>query len=153
MNLLAHWDPFRAGLAMPETLRWTPFNDSDIDFAFDAFRPATWRTAAPEWRMDVADSDAAYYLAIDLPGARKDSIQVSVEENYVTVAADTAQEQPSGEQPVWLVKQRHQGEIRRTLAFPEALEENACEARYSEGVLYLKLQKKRAARIKRITVQ
>lgn len=152
MNLLAHWDPFRAGRAMPEALQWTPFNDGDIDFAFDVFRPMTWRQAAPDMRMDVAESDTAYYLAIDLPGARKDSIQVAVEDSYVILSANTA-EPAAAEQPAWIVRQRHQGEIRRTLAFPEALEEAACEARYAEGVLYLKLQKKRAARIKRITVQ
>ena len=154
MNLLTRWDPFRNGLATPESIRWTPFfDDGGIDYAFDALRPMSWRAAAPDMRMDVADTDAAYFLAIDLPGARKESIQVTVEDNVITISADTAQESPAGEEPVWLVRQRHQGSIRRTLSLPESLEEGGCEARYAEGVLYLKLQKKRAARVKRVTVQ
>ena len=52
----------------------------------------------------------------------------------------------------WLLRERRYGKISRNIQLPEAVDDNASEAKYVDGVLYLTLQKKRASQVKRLTV-
>jgi HSP20 family protein len=139
MNELVRWDPFRAV---------APFEDSF--FAIPSlFGPLAVMNNGP--RMDVAEKDGAYQLAIELPGVKKEAIQVNVLENSVTVNAELPEEQ-TGNDVQWLLRERSFGKLTRTIALPEALDEEASEARYADGVLYLTLKKKSATQAKRLTV-
>lgn len=149
MNELARWDPFSNGLT--ESTRWNPFEDSGFGLIPTLFRPVA-RSAAG-FRMDVEETDNAYLLAVELPGARKEAIQVQVYENSVTIGAEIAEgEKPAGEERKWLLRERSTGKTQRTVTLPESLDENASEAKFADGVLYLKLQKKRASQVKRLAV-
>ena len=141
MNELARMEPFKA---------LDPFHSSLFD-VIPFFRPAqtaAWQGA----RMDVAEDETRYYLAIELPGIPKEAIQVSVYENSVSISAEAASPQQQ-EQQNWLLRERGFGKISRNISLPEAVDDHSSEARYAEGVLYLTLQKKRASQVKRITIQ
>jgi HSP20 family protein len=142
MNELARWDPFKSVV---------PFGDSLFDVVPTLFRPMTRSSAWTGARMDVAENEKSYQLAIELPGIPKDSIQVSVYENTVTISGEAAapQEQDGHN---WLLRERSYGKITRNIQLPEAVDDTASEAKYVDGVLYLTLQKKRASQIKRLTV-
>ena len=141
MNELARWDPFQPV---------TPFGESVFDMIPTFLRPASRSMAWQGPRMDVAETDTAYQLAVELPGIKKEAIQVSVYENTVTISAEANREEP--EEQEWLLRERSFGRFSRTLTLPEAVDDNASQARYADGVLYLTLQKKRASQIKRLTV-
>ena len=145
MNELARFDPLKAGF--PSLLA-----DSAFDIMPTLFRPLTRAAAWVGPRMDVVEDENAYYLAVELPGIGKDSIQVGVYENSVTISAEAKQEQEAGQERNWLLRERSFGKFQRNLTLPEDVEEDASEARYVDGVLYLTLKKKRASRIKRLTV-
>ena len=131
MNEIVRWDPFKAVL---------PF-----------FEPVV-RQAWSGPVMDVAETETAYQLAVELPGVKKEAIEVSVYENSVTISADAVEEKTDGEERNWLLRERSFGKFSRTIALPEAVDDSASQARYAQGVLYLTLQKKRASQIKRLTV-
>jgi len=81
MNELVRWDPFKTV---------APFEDSF--FAIPSlFRPLTARVVGGP-RMDVAENDTSYMLAIELAGVKKDAIQVSVYDNTVTIGAELPEE-------------------------------------------------------------
>lgn len=140
MNELARWDPFRTAF---------PFGDSVfsiIPSLFQSVRPAAFQSV----RMDVAETEQGYELAVDLPGIGKDSIRVSVHENTLVIEADP---KASGDEKTqWLLRERGAGKVWREIALPEALDEGSSQAKYVDGVLYLTLQKKRASQAKRLTV-
>src|SRR5712664_1840944 len=139
MNELVRWDPFRAV---------APFEDSF--FAIPSlFGSLAVRNNGP--RMDVAEKDGAYQLAVELPGVKKEAIQVNVLENSVTINAELPEEQ-NGNDVQWLLRERSFGKLTRTIALPEAVDEEASEARYADGVLYLTLKKKSVSQAKRLTV-
>jgi HSP20 family protein len=138
MNELTLRDPFKA-LAPFESLL-------DIPTLLRPVRAATF--AGP--RIDLAENADAYQLAIELPGVKKEAIEVSVYENTVTVAAEAAA--PGEEGAQWLLRERGYGKLSRTIALPEAVDEEASEARYSDGVLTLVLRKKSASKQKRLTI-
>jgi HSP20 family protein len=142
MNELARMEPFKA---------LDPFHSSLFDVIPSFFRPA--QTAALQGpRMDVAEDETRYYLAVELPGIPKEAIQVSVYENSVSVGAEANSPQPQQQQN-WLLRERSFGKISRNISLPEAVDDTSSEARYAEGMLYLTLQKKRASQVKRLTIQ
>ena len=102
--------------------------------------------------MDVNETENAYQLAIELPGVKKEAIQVSVYENTVTIGAELAEEKAGGEEQNWLLRERSFGKFSRNITLPEAVDGSSSEARYTDGVLYLTLQKKRARQVKRLTI-
>jgi len=139
MNELVRWDPFKA---------LAPFEDSL--FAIPSlFRPIS-RMAATGPRMDVAENDNAYLLAVELAGVKKEAIQVNVNENTVTVSAELAEEQGADLQ--WLHRERTLGKFTRSITLPEAVDDEASEARFTDGVLYLTLRKKSVSQAKRLTI-
>jgi HSP20 family protein len=142
MNELARWDPFQSVV---------PFGESLFDVVPTLFRPVANAAAWTGARMDVAENEKSYQLAIELPGIPKDSIQVSVYENTVTISGEAAAPQDESGHS-WLLRERSYGKMTRNIQLPEAVDDTASEAKYVDGVLYLTLQKKRASQIKRLTI-
>ena len=127
---------------MNELVRWDPF---------EAVLPGFFRIASSGPRMDVAENDVAYQLAVEIPGAQKEAIQVSVYENSVTISTELPQrKEEDGAQ--WLLRERSVGNFSRTISLPEAVDDEASEARYVDGVLYLTLKKRSASQTKRLTI-
>jgi len=115
------------------------------------FRPLT-RIAASGPRMDIAETAEAYRIAVELAGAQKDAIQVSVQENTLTVSAEMPEPQENGEDVEWLLRERAIGRFSRSITLPEAVDDEASEARFTDGVLYLTLKKKNVSSAKRLTI-
>ena len=131
MNELVRWDPFKAVLPLLEPLaRQAGFSGP---------------------RMDVNETENAYELAVELPGVPKESIQVGVYENTVTIGAEVAEPKAKVEQ-YWLLRERSYGKFSRNITLPEAVDQDSSQARYADGVLYLTLQKKRASQVKRLAI-
>ncbi|MBW8838083.1 MAG: Hsp20/alpha crystallin family protein [Betaproteobacteria bacterium] len=141
MNELVRWDPFKAV---------APFEDSF--FAIPSlFRPFG-RALSTGPRLDVSENDTSYRLAIELAGVKKEAIQVSVQENTVTINAELADEAQNGEDVQWLLRERAVGKFSRSISLPEAVDDEASEARFTDGVLYLTLKKKSVSQTKRLTI-
>jgi HSP20 family protein len=148
MNELARWDPFR--MVTGDGGR-DPLQDSLFDLVPAFFRPIA-RTGFAGMRMDIAEQNGAYHLAIEVPGVKKDAIQVSVYDNTVSISIDMREEKPSGDETQWLLRERSAGKISRSVALPEAVDEENSEAKYVDGVLYLTLKKKRDSQTKRLAI-
>jgi HSP20 family protein len=141
MNELVRWDPFKTV---------APFEDSF--FAIPSlFRPFGSRSITSGPRMDVAENEASYMLAVDLPGVNKEAIHVSVYENQVTISAELTEE-PAGEDVHWLLRERSFGKFTRTVTLPDAVDDQASEARYADGVLHITLKKRSTSQTKRLTI-
>lgn len=149
MNELARWDPFR--LVTGESGR-DPFQDNLFDLVPAFFRPIARPSGWTGMRMDVAEADGAYRLAVEMPGVKKEAIQVSVYDNTVTINADLREEKQAGEEMKWLLRERSAGKISRSIALPEAVDDETSEARYADGVLYLTLKKKRDSQARRLAI-
>jgi HSP20 family protein len=137
---------------MANIARWDPTEDSLFDIFPAFFRPVMHRTSDSWARMDLAEVNGAYHMGVELPGVSKESIQVSVYENNVTINAESREERAAGGQPGWLLKERTFGKVSRSITLPEAVDDSKAQARYVDGVLYLTLPKKNASAVKRLTV-
>ena len=81
MNQLTHWNPFKS-LARSEP--GTGFDRLLREFGM---RPFVGQFDVPDIRIDVSESDKAYTIRADLPGARKEDIDVAIEGREVSISA------------------------------------------------------------------
>jgi len=92
-------------------------------------------------------------VTADLPGVRKEDIQVAIDGAQVTLTAEVKREKETAEGERVLHVERSFGKVSRSFTLPQELDEAKAEARFRDGVLELTLPKKAAAARKAITIQ
>lgn len=102
--------------------------------------------------MDVMDKGDAYEVKIDMPGVRKEDINVTVEGARVSVSAETKTEKEEKEGDKVLHTERFAASYARTFELPVEVTEAGAEARYEDGVLTLMLAKRMPQSSKRLEV-
>lgn len=70
-----------------------PFDISFPEFFRDFFRPARWDfEPAFDVRIDVKETDKAYRVRAEIPGVKKEDIDVSIDGNVITLRAEIKRE-------------------------------------------------------------
>ena len=99
--------------------------------------------------MDAYRAGDEVRVDFDMPGVDPASIEVSVEKDVLTVSA----ERHWGSEGVEvLVSERPQGTFTRTMLLGESLDAEHIEASYTDGVLFLRIPVRPAAKPRRVTV-
>ncbi|HEX9397462.1 MAG TPA: Hsp20/alpha crystallin family protein [Burkholderiales bacterium] len=125
--------------------RYDPF----YDLAEDLFKGV----AAPRLKVDVAEKNGAYTVTAELPGVKKDDIQITIDGPQVTLAAEVKREQEVADDERVLHTERVYGKVTRSFTLPQELDEAKAEAKFKDGVLELVLPKKAAEKRKPILIQ
>ena len=92
-------------------------------------------------RTDVREIEDAIEADIDLPGFKKDEIQVHLENGYLTVSAEKHADKQAGKGK-YLRQERYSGTVSRTFYVGDALKPDDVKAKYEDGVLVVSLSKK-----------
>lgn len=141
---------------MVNVTRYSPLDDA-LDNIFRGFfvRPvrADVQDTVAKFRVDIAENDKAYTVHAELPGVKKEDINVSVEGDEVAISAETKTESEVKDGARVLRTERYAGKLYRAFALGAPIDEAAVSAKYADGVLELTLPKKAAASVKRITIQ
>ena len=87
-----------------------------------------------------------------MPGVGPDNIQVSIEDNVLTIRGETASHFESAEGS-YLMRERRSGSFHRSLRLPDTVDQNKAEPRYEHGVLTVTLPKAEAKRTKQFEVK
>ena len=147
MNTLTRWSPFR------QASRTDPLSDMEEMFRGFGLRPLLREAATPlEMRMDITEDEQAYQVTIDIPGVRKEDIELSIDRNQVSVSAEVKRE-TSKKEGRELHTERYQGSAFRSFTLPRDIDDAKAKAQYENGVLHLTLPKKADTRANRIAVQ
>ena len=142
---------------MANVTRFDPFNDL-VDDLFKGFlvRPVAYENgrgeALPRMKVDVAEKNGAYLVTAELPGVKKEDIQITIDGAQVTLAAEVRREEAAQDERV-LHTERLYGKLSRSFTLPQELDEAKAEAKFRDGVLELTLPKKAAAQRKQVTIQ
>jgi len=140
---------------MNKLISYDPFADAAFDDLFRGFfKPVRRATPSPvSVRMDVSENDKGYVVHAEIPGARKEDIQVTIEGNQVTIGAEVKRhvEPKEGEQR--LRSERCFGSVYRSFTLPVELDEGASAAKFENGVLELTLARKAAPAGRKLTIQ
>lgn len=103
-------------------------------------------------RVDVSETDQAYQVRADMPGLKKEDIQVAVDGNRISISA-TVQEEKQQTSGGMVYSERYSGSQYRSFSLPQEVDDTKTEAKYQDGVLHLTLPKKPGTAHKQITVQ
>mgnify|MGYP000335998764 CR=1 FL=1 len=120
---------------------------STIDDAFDDilqgfFRPARGMESGPsalQPRIDVWARDDAFAITVELPGIKRENIDISISGNEVSINAEATEIKEQGEKVRQLYGERRYGKYQRTIVLPHEVDQNQCQAKYNDGVLELVL--------------
>ena len=147
MSNIARYDPFNlAGI--------DPFSDIDDLFKGFLFRPALLEGQPKmQIKMDVKEDDNAYTVHADIPGVKKEDIQVSIEGNLVSLSAETKTEKEEKKGEKVLRSERYVGKVARSFTLAHEVDESKAQAKYKDGVLELTLPKKAAGSARKLAVQ
>lgn len=119
---------------------------------FDQWFAAADADAPRRPALDVAESDQAYTVTLDMPGVNKDEVKVSVEGRRVTVEAQARKEDEKkvGDQIVY--RERSVSSFSRSFKLAAEIDQTTTQARLENGVLTLSLPKRNGSNTARITV-
>jgi HSP20 family protein len=142
---------------MSSMQRFDPFNEL-VDDLFKGFlvRPVSYEgrgETLPRMKVDVAERNGAYTVTAELPGVRKEEIQVTIEGAQVTLAAEVKREHEASQEERLLHSERVFGKLSRSFTLPQEVDEAKAEAKFRDGVLELTLPKKSATQRKPIPIQ
>ena len=104
-------------------------------------------------KLEVSEKNDAYLVSADLPGVKKEDIQVAIDGAQVTLSAEIKREKEVANGERVLHTERRFGKLSRSFSLPQELDEAKAEAKFRDGVLELTLPKKAAAARKSITIQ
>lgn len=135
-------------------------NDVFEDIVRSFFRPTRWEGALrseginlpADIRVDVDESDKNYTVKAELPGVRKEDIDVRIEGNAVTISAETKREKDVKSDGKVIRSERYYGKLERSFTLAYELDEGQSEAQFKDGVLELKLTKKVGATPKKLSI-
>lgn len=142
MANLARFDPLT---------RVDPF-ESMRDFMPTAFRSMLRPMAVePTIAIEVQEMDNAYLITAELPGVKKEDIDISITGNQVTINAESRQEKMAAGAREWC-NERWYGKSSRSIQLPLEIEEKNANAAYSDGLLHLTLPKKASSMPKKLEI-
>ena len=139
---------------MSNIVRRDPFDVAFRDFFRNMLRPIPYdlEATAPESRLDLKETDKAYNVHAEIPGVKKEDIEVSIDGNVVSIRAEVKQEkEEKGE--TMLRSERYYGSVARSFTLATDVDEKTATASYTDGVLELTLPKKAGSASRRLQVQ
>ena len=141
--VLRRWEPFRELKTMEDTINrmWRGFGGEPAE-------PAVEGWSVP---LDVVREGDKIMVHASLPGVDPDDIDVSIEDNVLTITATTHSdaEHKEGE---FLMRERRAGSFHRALRLPDTVDTERIEPGYRNGVLTITIPKAESKKAKRLKV-
>jgi HSP20 family protein len=103
--------------------------------------------------LDVIAKGDDFIVRATLPGVSPEDIQVSIEDNVLTIRGQTAAQFQNGEDGTYLMRERRTGSFHRALRLPDTVDTDKAYPEYQHGVLTVTIPKAEAKKARRLTVQ
>lgn len=104
-------------------------------------------------RVDVVEKDGMFKVRADLPGVKKEDINVRIDGNLVQIDAETKGEKEfKGDGGKVLRSERYYGSVSRAFTLTQDVDDSKAVAKYEDGVLTLDLPKKANSSSKRLAI-
>ena len=130
--------------------------DRDLNKMFnDLFgTPVPTKEEAVNWqpRADVSENEALYRVHLDLPGMTKENINISFQDEILTVQGERVEhEKVEGTQ--YYRSERMYGKFSRTFRLPKPVQADQIKATFENGVLSIEVPKAEAVKPVIISIQ
>lgn len=103
---------------------------------------------------DVIETENQIRVTVELPGMRAENVDVSLENNVLTISGEKREERQEGdEKDTWHLSERRYGKFSRSFILPREVEQDRIEAGFRDGVLRITIPKSEKARRRRIEIR
>ena len=114
----------------------------DMDAMFGGRNPLYGKHAKNLMKTDVRETENTYELDIDLPGFKKDEIQVELEDGYLTIRAEKGVDKDETDKKGRYIRQeRYAGTMSRSFYVGEGVEAKDFAAKFEDGILKISMPK------------
>ena len=132
-------------MLMPSIFGENLFDDFDrwMDTSFrDVDKALYGKHAKNMMKTDVKETDKGYEVDMDLPGFKKDEIQLELNDGYLTISAEKGLDKDEeNEKKHYLRRERYAGGMSRSFYVGEGITEKDIHAKYEDGILKLSIPK------------
>lgn len=149
------WPHFSSLWHSPSFSHDWPFHHSP--FHFPSFHPSnifsglvhtpSSSSQLREWNihtpMDIKETDKSYEVSVEMPGIKKEDINVSVKNHIMTISAEKKSQERKDDEKYHRVE-RFYGKTSRSFTLPPHVQKEDVIASYTDGVLHLTIPKKDA---------
>lgn len=149
INSIVPWNPFREYDSVPRHLL----------SLLDAGRRGPGRKtasgeAAPEWApaVDITEDARSYTFKAELPGVKKEDVQVTLEDGVLTLAGERKFE-PEKEGVTYHRIERAYGAFARSFTLPDDIDSDQVTAAHQDGVLTVTVAKAASAKPRKVQVK
>ena len=130
-------------MLMPSIFGENLFDDFMDDFAFPNIDKKLYgKHAANIMKTDVKEKDSTYEVDIDLPGFKKDEIQIQLENGYVIVsAAKGLDKEEKDKEGKYIRRERYAGNVSRSFYVGEKVQKEDIHPKFENGILSFDIPK------------
>ena len=141
---MQRWDPFSELRQMQDTMNriWRGYRGSAEDGGFEAW-------AVP---LDVVRKGDDIEVRASVPGVDPDNIQITVENDVLTINGQTESENEKTEGD-FLMRERRSGSFHRALRLPDTVDVEQAETRYENGVVTISFPKLESKKAKKLSLK
>lgn len=102
--------------------------------------------------IDVAETDNEYLIKAEIPGVKKEDLNVSVQDGVLTINAESKYEDEEKKEGRLIRQERRYGKFVRSMRLGKDVDSSNVKADYNDGVLELKLPKIEEVKPKKIAI-
>ena len=133
--------PFPEMLELSRMLQGMPFWGTDENVSTSWMPP-----------VDIFESPAEITISLEVPGVRKEDVQVELNDSTLTITGERRLENEEQRDNYHRVERRY-GRFARSFTVPPNVDREALRAEYQDGILCVRLPKREEARPRTITVE
>ena len=126
---------------------------AEMDRVFESTVGSFSRSPAPlsRWNpaVNVYQDKDQFTVVVELPGLKKEEIEISLHDDTLTISGGRKREESSGQE---FLAERLYGNFQRSLTLPTAVDAEKVKASYKDGLLQVVLPKAEEAKTKQIEV-
>jgi HSP20 family protein len=152
MNLIRYQTPDTAPWLAPD--RWSNLRDelnSFFDMPFwSGFGRGSQLFTGWSPALDLYESGDRLTAVVELPGMRKEDVDISLHDGTLTISGERKRESANGENAQR--SERYVGTFRRSISLPAQVDAGKVTASYENGILTVTLPKAEGAKPKQIKV-
>jgi HSP20 family protein len=110
-------------------------------------------TPVAGYPVDIREDDESVYVDAELPGFKRDEINVTMENGVLTIEAERKIENTGSQTGQHHLNERRFTKVSRSFSLPNTVDESNVDAKLEDGVLHLSLQKREEVKPRRIEVK
>ena len=115
--------------------------------------PADTENVTRAWapRVDILENEAAYQVTAELPGVKKEDVEITVENNLLTLKGERKFEKDVNKEQYHRIERAY-GSFLRSFTLPNRVAQDQVQAKFDNGLLFITIPKVPEARPKKIEI-